>query len=146
LDRYKLAGHDVEIEPPRFVPLDLALTVCVQEGYLRSDVKARLLDTFSRFDLPDGRRGYFHPDRFTFGQPVYLSRLIAAAMEVPGVRWVEVDPEGDPPGRFQRRGEAERGEIEAGRIHIGRLEIARLDNDPNAPENGKLELHMEGGL
>ena len=38
-----------------------------------------LLDVFSARDLPDGRRGVFHPDNFTFGQPVYLSRLYAAA-------------------------------------------------------------------
>jgi hypothetical protein len=29
---------------------------------------------------------------------------------------------------------------------LGRLEIARLDNDPNAPENGKVEFDMRGGL
>ena len=40
-------------------------------------------------DLPDGRRGLFHPDNFTFGQPVYLSRLYAAAHAVDGVDSVE---------------------------------------------------------
>lgn len=34
----------------------------------------------------------------------------------------------------------------AGEIDFSRLEIARLDNDPNAPENGKIEFFMEGGL
>ncbi len=34
----------------------------------------------------------------------------------------------------------------AGRIDIGRLEIARLENDPSAPENGRMEFIMEGGL
>jgi hypothetical protein len=58
---------------------------------------------------------------------------------VPGVRWVE-------PVRFQRWGERSRGELEAGRITFDRLEIARLDNDPNAPENGKIEFDMQGGL
>ena len=41
--------------------------------------------------------GFFHPDRFTFGQPVYLSAVIAAAMAVPGVAYVT-------PVRFQRLG------------------------------------------
>lgn len=146
IDRFELAGHDVEIEPPRFVALDIALTVCVEAGYLRSDVEEALLQVFGSVDLPGGRRGYFHPDELTFGQPVYLSRLIARAMDVPGVRWVEVDPAGDPPARFQRWGQKPRGEIEQGYIDIGRLEIARLDNDPNAPENGRIAFHMEGGL
>lgn len=146
VDRYKLAGHDVEIDPPRFVPLDVAFTVCVKVGYLKSDVKQALLEVFSARDLPDGRRGFFHPDRFTFGQPVYLSQVIAAAMDVTGVRWVAFNEGGPHPGRFHRWGKAPAGELDAGMIAMDRLEIARLDNDPNAPENGKIEFFMEGGL
>jgi hypothetical protein len=145
VERFQLAGHDVEIEPPRFVPLDVALAVCVEPGHRRSAVLRALLETFGTRDLPDGRRGFFHPDALTFGQPVYLSRLIAEAMAVPGVRWVRIDPHRDPPGRFQRWGEKPRGEIAAGRIDVGRLEVAVLDNDPNAPENGRIEFSMEGG-
>jgi hypothetical protein len=146
IDQYRLAGHDVEIAPPQFVALDLALTVCVEADAFRSDVLEALLRVFSRVDLPSGEQGFFHPDRLTFGQPVYLSSVIATAMAVPGVRWVTVDPADDPPGRFQRWGEKARGEIESGLIEIDRLEIARLDNDPNRPENGVITFHMEGGL
>ncbi len=146
LERYQLAGHDVEIEPPRFVPLDVALNVCVKQGYLRSDVQQALLEVFSSYALAGGGLGYFHPDNFTFGQPVYLSRLIARAMEIPGVRWIKVDRSGTRPGRFQRWGRRAHTEIEDGYIDISRFEIARLDNDANAPENGKLEFLMEGGL
>lgn len=145
LGRFQLAGHDLEIEPPRFVPLDIAMTVCAKPGYFRSTVHRALRDRFSARTLPDGTRGFFHPDRFTFGDPVYLSALVAAAMEVEGVRWVEVDPAGEPPGRFHRWGKAPAGEIAKGFIGMGRLEIARLDNDPNAPENGRIEFRMEGG-
>ncbi len=138
LERFRLAGQDLEIDGPTFVPLDLELRVCVMAGYLRSEVKAALLEKFSARDLPDGGRGFFHPDNLTFGQPVYLSAIIAAAMEVQGVHWVEV-------ARFQRWSELPQGEIDAGQMSLARLEIARLDNDPNAPENGKLEFEMEGG-
>jgi hypothetical protein len=139
LERFRLAGYDLEVDGPRFVPLDIALTVHVSEGYIRGNVKQALLETFSNRDLPDGRRGFFHPDNYTLGQPVYLSQVVAAAMKVPGVAWVL-------PGRFQRWGETPRGEIQEGRISFDRLEIARLDNDPDAADNGRLELYMEGGL
>ncbi len=140
LGRFRLAGYDLEIEAPRFASLDVALAVCVEAGYLRGNVRRALLgEAFSNADLPGGRRGFFHPDNFTFGQPVYLSRVVTAAMGVPGVRWVE-------PVRFQRWGERPRGELAAGRITFDRLEIARLDNDPGAPENGKIEFDMQGGL
>jgi predicted phage baseplate assembly protein len=142
LERFRLAGYDVEIDGPIFVPLDVALRVCVSPEHFRANVKQALLQRFSTADLPGAPgtgRGFFHPDNFTFGQPVYLSQIVAAAMEVPGVTWVEVL-------RFQRWRERPRGEIEAGRIAFGRLEIARLDNDPNEPENGHIEFEMEGGL
>lgn len=139
LEKFRLAGHDLEIDAPNFVALDLALKGCVLEGHRRSDVEAELLRVFSAHDLPDGRRGFFHPDNFTFGQSVFLSRIIATAMQVPGVHWVEA-------ARFQRWGELPNSEIAAGQLTIDRLEIARLDNDPNAPENGQLELILEGGL
>ncbi len=146
LERYRLAGYDLEIDGPRFVSLDVALTVCVAPGYFRANVKEALLQTFSNADLRDGRRGFFHPDNFTFGQPLYLSQVVATAMQVPGVAWVDTDDTPPKPNRFRRWGEPARGELAAGRISFDPLEIARLDNDPNRAENGKIELFMQGDL
>jgi hypothetical protein len=146
LEFFRLAGYDVELEAPIFVPLDIAFTVCVAPGYFRTAVQSALLDVFGSRELSNGRRGFFHPDNFTFGQSVFLSQIVAAAMRVSGVAWV--DTEDIPPklNRFQRWGQARRGETAAGRIEFERLEIAQLDNDPNAPENGRIEFYMEGGL
>jgi len=139
LERYRLAGHDLEINGPRFVPLEVELFVCVLPNYFRSDVRAVLLDILSARQLPDGRQGLFHPDRFTFGQSVYLSTVQAAVQGVEGVRYVEVK-------KFTRFGSGGAfAGLEGGQLTIGRLEIARLDNDPNFPENGVLRLTLEGG-
>ncbi len=146
LEPFRLAGHDLEVDAPRFVPLDIALTVCARAGHVRADVERALLEAFGASDLPDGGHGFFHPDAFTFGQPVYLSRIVARAMSVPGVDWVDVDDTDGKPNRFRRWGQPPRDEIAAGQIDMGRLEIARLDNDPNRPENGRLEFYLRGGL
>lgn len=139
LERYRLAGHDVEINGPSFVPLEVELFVCILPGYFRSDVRAALLEVLSSRTLPDGRRGHFHPDRFTFGQGVYPSTVLAAAQGVEGVRYVEVR-------KFKRFGGAGAFDgLEGGELSVGRLEIARLDNNPNFPENGVLRLTLEGG-
>jgi hypothetical protein len=120
--------------------------VCVDPEYLRSDVEEAMLRAFSSIALPDGQKGFFHPDNFTFGQPVYLSEIVATAMQIPGVMWVDTEVNTAKPNRFQRWGVLAGDEFENGMIEIGRLEIARLDNDPSAPENGKIEFFMEGGL
>ncbi|SFL96666.1 putative baseplate assembly protein [Variovorax sp. OV329] len=130
IDRYRLAGHDVEIDAPSYVALDLGLHVCTRPGYFPADVQRRLLQVFST-----GPGGFFHPDRFSFGDPVYLSAVVAAAMAVQGVSHVE-------PLRFQRLGRPPQGELDAGRIAMARLEIARLDNDPNAPEHGRIRFEV----
>jgi hypothetical protein len=139
LEPFRLAGQDLEIDRPRYVPLDVALRVCVAPGFVRADVKTTLIREFSRFDLEPGRRGFFHPDELTFGQPVYLSALLQRAMAVRGVAWIE-------PLRFQRWGLPPQGELAAGRIRFDRLEIGRLDNNANAPESGRIDFVLEGGL
>ena len=147
LEQFRLAGYDLEIEAPLFVSLDIAFTVCVAPGYFPSTVRGALLDLFSSRDLPDGSRGFFHPDNFTFGQPVYLSKVVAAAMQVPGVRWVDTDDVPPlSPNHFRRWGQRSHGETAAGQVSMARLEIARLDNDRNRPENGKIDFLMEGGI
>jgi len=138
LNFFRMAGCDLEVDGPRFVALDLALSVCVAPGYFRGHVKAALLERLSNRVLSDGSLGFFHPDNWTFGQPLYLSRLYAAASAVEGVESVEVV-------RFRRRGRPEGTAKDDGFLPMDRLEIARLDNDRNFQENGRLELLMGGG-
>jgi uncharacterized phage protein gp47/JayE len=138
VERYRMAGHDLEVDSPRFVALEIALRVCVAADHFRSDVEGELRDVLSNRDLADGRRGSFHPDNFTFGQPVYLSAIYAAAHQVPGVELVEALT-------FQRLGVPDNSALATGRLDIGRLEVARLDNDRNFAERGVLTLSLGGG-
>ena len=50
LERYRMAGYDLEVDGPRFVPLEIALLVCVLPDYFRAHVTAAVLDVlcFSR--------------------------------------------------------------------------------------------------
>lgn len=139
LDRFRTAGYDVEVRGPVRVPLDLQITACVKPGYFVADIRRALLDVFASRDLADGRRGFFHPDNYTFGQPVYLSAVYAAAMSVDGVASAEVS-------RFQRWGQAPNQEIARGILVPAALEVIRLDNDPSFPERGRLDLRLAGGL
>jgi hypothetical protein len=138
LERYRMAGVDLEIDGPRFVSLEIAMQVRVRSTYFRSDVKAALLEVFSNRRRPDGQRGVFHPDNWSFGQPVYLSRLYTTAYAVPGVASVSITT-------LQRQGQPDSRPLEEGKLSLQRLEIARLDNDPNFPERGVLRLQLEGG-
>jgi hypothetical protein len=137
-ERYRMAGHDVEIDAPRYVALEIEMRVCVKSDYFKGDAQRALLEIFTNRVLPDGTRGVFHPDNFTFGQPVYLSQLYAAAQAVAGVDSVEIT-------KFQRQGIESQAALKSGKLELGRLEIARCDNDPNFPERGVFHLTMMGG-
>jgi hypothetical protein len=134
LERFRIAGYDLEITGPTYVPLELSLRVCVRPEYFRSDVEQALLDAFS-----NRGSGFFSPDNFTFGQPLYLSEIDRVAMAVPGVSFVEIT-------EAHRFGRAPAGELAAGIVTAGALEVIRLDNDPSLPERGQLHLDMQGGL
>jgi hypothetical protein len=138
VERFRVAGYDLEVDGPLFVPLEIEMFVCVKPEHFRSDVKEALLKIFSNQRLADGRLGVFHPDNFTFGQTVYLSPLYARAQAVPGVASVEFKT-------FQRQREPDPKPLNTGKIPMDRLEIARLDNDRNFPERGVFRLEMGGG-
>ncbi|MCC6966859.1 MAG: putative baseplate assembly protein [Nitrospira sp.] len=138
VERYRMAGHDLEIDGPQFVSLEIDLHVCVRPDHFRSDVERELLDVLSNRDLADGRRGLFHPDLWTFGQPVYLSAVYGAAHHVTGVESVEALT-------FQRQGVPETTGLDSGRLDMVALEILRLDNDRNFPEHGRLTITLGGG-
>jgi Baseplate J-like protein len=138
LERFRMAGYDLDVRAPRFVPLDVKLHICVRPDYFRAQVMQAVQQVLSADVLPDGRLGVFHPDRFSFGDSVYLSRIVAAAQAVDGVDAVR-------PEKFQRLVNPNPTSLDDGVIAIGDLEIAQLANNPNFRERGRLELSAGGG-
>ena len=139
INRYRLAGQDIELEPPQYVSLQVDLTICVDPNYFRADVEAELKQVLGCGILSDGTKGVFYPDNFTFGQTVYLSPIYAAARKVAGVQSVVTtvfQPQGAPPTLTY---------LDNGEIPLGPFQIARLENDPSLPDHGQLSLTMQGG-
>ena len=132
LSPFLMAGCDLVLRDPRYVPLEIQLTATLAAGVRPEAVSSQVLangQDLSPFSAAD----------FTFGQNVYLSRLIARVMAVPGVLGVRADT-------FRRWGRPDTGERESGCIEIGPLEIARLDNDPAAPQRGVFRLRFVEGV
>jgi len=82
---------------------------------------------------------FFHPDNLTFGQDIYLSRLVATAQAV-NRRAKRVSH------KLQRLFAAPDGvALESGVLTLNPSEVAQLDNDPSFPEHGRLTLTLGGG-
>jgi predicted phage baseplate assembly protein len=138
LHRYRRMGHDLCVQRAVYVPLSLKLDVCALPGYDRGHIKSALLTRFGARAGSRGVLGFFHPDRLSFGDGIYLSQIVAAAMAVPGVECVTVI-------EFHRSFESLNHEIENGVLPLASHEIAQLDNDPNHPERGQLDIAVRGG-
>ncbi|MFZ0420288.1 MAG: putative baseplate assembly protein [Candidatus Sulfotelmatobacter sp.] len=138
VNSYRLAGQDILIEPPQYVSLNLAFTICVDPDYFQRDVQQALLQTLGSGTLPNGQPALFAPQNFELGQTVYLSPIYAAARAVAGVQTVTAtvfEPQGQNTNIF----------LQQGFIPMSAFQVARMDNDPSLPDHGRLQLTMKGG-
>jgi hypothetical protein len=120
----RVLGGDVVVVPPNYVPLQITLTVSVAPS--RAPAAARR-DVIGRV------QALFAGNRLRFGEPVYLSPVVAAAMDVAGIVNVAVEA-------FARYGKGAPSAITAEQIDLAPTEIARLDNRPDAPWRGTLTV------
>src|SRR5262245_30972920 len=138
LESARLAGYDLAVAGAVYVPIELTIEFCVASGGRASDVQQALQAALSNGDLPGGRTGFFHPDNFSFGDNLYVSRVFAAVMAAPGVESAQIT-------RLTRQHAAEPDRdtainLRQGFLAIGPGEIIRLDNDRNFPEHGTLTI------
>lgn len=137
VDQYRMAGYDIEVEAPVYVPLDVAIAFCPSDGFFAEDVKRGIVAALTGAGASGLQSPFFARDRFTFGQPVYTSQIYGAVLAVPGVASAAVT-------RFQRWGKLAGTELDDGRLTVSSLEVVRLDDDPNFPENGRLDVAVGG--
>jgi hypothetical protein len=136
LEAVRLIGEDLEIRPPRFVPLDIRMAICIAEDHWPEDVRFVLEQEFSEGWTPDGRMGFFHPDRWTFGQELHASQLLGRAQAVPGVEHVI--------SVTMKRWDAPTPGTDA-IVAVRANEILRVRNDPDHMEEGFIRFDLQGG-
>jgi len=138
LNRRRLACYESYAPPPQYVSLDLRIEVCVESGWLDGDVEAAVLDRLGSATRADNSAGFFFADRFTFGTPLYRSRLEAAIQDVPGVAGVRAIT-------YRKRGSFT-GFVDLPEdVTPAPMQILRVDNDRSWPERGTIRVIPEGG-
>jgi predicted phage baseplate assembly protein len=142
IDRYLYAfrriGHDLFVVPAKYVPLKVVLEVCVLPDYTRGQVKADLMKVFGSGQTANGTPGFFNPDNLTFGEGIFASRIVSAALAVPGVTTVKIRS-------LKRLNGGNEDALRTGVLPLGAFEVAMCDSDPNFPEDGGITFIMGGG-
>ena len=136
LDAVRLIGEDLEIRPPRFVPLDIKVALCLRPDVWRDDLAFVLEQEFSTGYTPDGRRGFFHPDDWTFGQALHASQIAGRVQAVPGVDHIK-----SIAMRRFNGGTAGGASV----IEAAANEILLVETDPDHMERGFIEFELDGG-
>jgi hypothetical protein len=136
LDAVRLIGEDLEIRPPTFVPLAIEVALCVDAEFWREDIRFVLEQEFSEGYTPDGRPGFFHPDLWTFGQPLRGSEIAGRIHRIPGIEHVI----SIALKRWNQPASATSDIVE-----VRFNEIIRVRNDPDSMEDGYIRFDLQGG-
>ena len=149
LNAVRLIGEDLEIRPPKFVPLEIKVKLCAKPDVWPEDIKFILEQEFSDDWTPDGRMGFFHPDLWTFGRPLYASQIIGRAMQVKGVEHAVPQKKNtasaDPPiSVLIKRWNSPFAPVES-LTQVNYNEIILVQNDPDHMEQGFITFKVKGG-
>jgi hypothetical protein len=151
LNALRLIGEDLEIRPAKYLPLDVKLTLCAHPHYWPADLDFVLQQEFSDGYMPDGRPGFFHPDNWTFGQPLHASQLIGRAVAVPGVERVlsvsirRLHGVTGPSLQELQLAPQSVPVAEVDTLPVDAFEIIQVANDPDHLEKGRILFDIRGG-
>ena len=131
MNAVRQVGRSVIVRQPVFIPLDLQIALCVTPGAAFGDVAARVIRA-----LNPAPGGYFHPDRFTFGEPLRRPDLEAAIAAVPGVLAVLKIA-------IRQRGLTDWRLFDTPQITAADNRILKVENDPDRPGQGSIGVYHD---
>ncbi len=128
----RMIGTEVLLESAKVAAVSIALSIRAKKGYFRSELKQALEQVFS-----DGEGGFFEPGRLGFGEDMFASDIIDAAMQVEGVAVACLN-------RFKRVGPYP-DQVASGIIAIADDEFALCANDRARPQDGTFRIAVNAG-
>lgn len=138
LDCRRQAGRQVIVADPRYINLDLRVTVCVSRNAYPAHVETMILEALFGKAGARAITGFFDPDNFTFGSPLRRGALEAAIAAVDGVDAVMGI-------EIRIHGVTDFEAFDALTFEFGADELLRLENLASRPERGSLGLTLTGG-
>lgn len=145
-NKIKTVGNEIRLEFAKYVYVDVGIVVYLEKKAGKHDVERRLRNVLGNANYDEGKKGFFHPDNFSFGQPVYVSKLYDAINQVRGISSALITKLGNHRefsiySAVKKNGtiqdDISEMNIKRGYLPVDESEIIRLNNDP---------LHLELGL
>ena len=138
LDCRRQAGRHVIVADPKYINLDLRITVCVSPDAFPAHVETMILEALFGRTGARSITGFFDPDNFTFGSPLRRGALEASIAAVDGVEAIMgID--------IRVHGVTDFEPLDSLNFEVGVDELIRLENVRSRPERGSLQLTLAGG-
>ena len=134
----RLIGEDLELRPPRYVPLEIHIVVCAKPAYWREDIRFVMEQEFSDNWTSDGRPGFFNPDQWTFGQALHRSAIEGRIHRVAGIEHIVQIT-------MRRFSAPQPGAPGTEVLELAFDEVLLLANDPDHLERGLIRFEVQGG-
>ena len=128
MDQFTLVGVDLSVQAPRWVALDIRLSVALTPGFTWTTVMRNLQEKFCGSSTTN-TKGYFTAGNFSFGETVYLSNILQQGLSVTGVSTIEAL-------QFNRFGSTTQMEKVPSAIYLHPDEIAVIANNPHQASQG----------
>lgn len=133
IEQRRMMGTEVFLEAAKPAAITFALSIRAKSGFFRSELKQALADVFS---ADEG--GFFEPGRLDFGEDLFASDIIEAAMAVDGVEVACLN-------RFKRVGASWPDRTADGFIPVADDEYVRCLNRRGRQADGYFRIEALGG-
>lgn len=134
LDCIRQAGKAVCHKPATYLPVDLKVEVCAKSEFQNAKVIRAIQSALTD---RNNVNAFFHPNNFSFGDPLIRSQLEAAIQSVDGVKGIEKI-------QIRKRGERNFKTFDAS-LYVAAHEIIQINNNPEHPETGHVSINAHGG-
>jgi hypothetical protein len=132
IEKNRMVGSEVFLETAKAAAITFALSIRAKKGFFRTELKQALNQVFT-----SDEGGFFEPGRLAFGEDLFASDIIEAAMAVEGVEVACIN-------RFKRVG-GYPDRTAAGVIEIAEDEFALCENNRAKPQNGTFRITVNAG-
>jgi hypothetical protein len=146
VNKIKMIGYDVSISQTKYIFPEIEISIFLKKGFVKSEAKSRLKFVLGNKEDETGHKGFFHPENFTFGDPIYVSKLYDIIESVHIVDYAIITKFNNFNTPYistdYEKDEITKRNLKRGFIPVNERNIVRLDNDPNYPEHGSLTLNI----
>ena len=133
IERRRMIGSEVFLEAAKPATITFTLSIRIKPGFFRTEMRRAVADVFS-----SDEGGFFEPGRLDFGEDLYASDIIEAAMQVDGVAIACLN-------RFKRVGTDWPDRVAEGFIPVEDDEYIRCLNRRGDMNSGYFRLVINGG-